>query len=176
MCIYSIPKVASLLRRDLKPDPGEAPPKPAGAAPPLRLLPGCPWGWDSMRETSFLSLVKSQRSLVTLSGLTAQGFLSPRMSQALVTSPFNSGTKLFSPLGVHSGLGWKAGLRTGPHSPRCESRLPVGSCAPRSPSPARPCRPRELMDGRSCCLTLFTRTESPLGLQLTHLCRKIFFF
>lgn len=103
VCIYSVPKVATWLRGDFNPDPGHALPSWWLLYPPRPTAPpGCPPILKATRETSLTSLLKSKQSLVTLGGLATQGFLSLRMSQALVTSPFNSGTELFFPLGMKS--------------------------------------------------------------------------
>ena len=60
-----------------------------------------------------MALVKQEHSLLMLRGLTTQGSLSLRVPQALVTGPFNSGTKPSSPLGMKSVLpGWEAVPKT----------------------------------------------------------------
>lgn len=143
VCVFIVSlKLQAWLRGDFNSDPRKAPPNCWLLRPPRPFAsPGCPPGWKATetpcRETSLISLVKSEHSLVTLWGLTTQGFWSLRMSQALVTSPFNSGTKLFSPLGMKSCcLGgrqfWKQAPRLFTLSgPGCQ-QLPVAQEAPHS--------------------------------------------
>lgn len=125
-------KSQAWLRGDLKPDSGHVAPSWWLLLPPRPTAPpGCPRGWTASEihgETSLTSLLESKQSLVTLGRLRTQGFLSLGMSEALVTSPFTSGTELFFPLGMKwSCLGGRQFCEQSSHSPFQRVRLAVGS-------------------------------------------------
>lgn len=126
-CVFTVPlKMKAWLRGNLNPDPGKAPPSwwLLGVTAPLDAV-GLEQLWNSMQATSLLSVVRPFR------GLTTQGSLSLRMSQAWVTSPFNSGTKPFSPQGWSCApwVGGSSGNSPG-SALYTESSRSVGTCVP----------------------------------------------
>lgn len=96
-------QVASLAERELQSNPSKPVAAPAGC--PWAGTPPEPHVGDKLPLSGEVGAFSGSTQ-----GLTAQGFSSPRMPQALVTRPSHSGTRRFLPW-------WKADLESHSHSP-----------------------------------------------------------